>query len=449
MQFLNDTLTKAIFKIMNTLNRLFGFNPATMSLKKELLGGITTFLTMAYILAVQPSILSNAGMDPGAVFTATVLSSLVATIVMALYAKLPFALAPAMGLNAFFVYTIVLKMGYSWQFGLTAVFIEGVIFILLTIAGLRNKIVYAMPIQLRKAISPGIGLFFAFIGLQQAGIIVHSDATLVTLGDLHTTPVLVALFGIVISAVLMVRNVTGGLLIGILATTAIGIPLGVTDVQHVKTIVDTPPSLAPVFCKMDWQNIFTPDMAICVFTLLFIDMFDTLGTLIGVGNRTGFVEKDGTMHGMNRAFFADAVGTTFGAIVGTSTVSTYVESAAGVNVGGRSGLTAMTTAVCFILALFFAPLFLLIPSQATAPAMIMVGVFMMVGVRDIDFHDYAKAIPCFICIIMMSLCYSISDGILLGLITWVMVHAFSGKYRDLSIGSVILALLFIMKYMFL
>lgn len=430
----------------NQLQTLFRFDPATMSLKKEMVGGITTFLTMAYILAVQPALLSQSGMDAGAVFTATILSSIVATVIMGLYAKLPFALAPAMGLNAFFVYTIVLTMGYSWQFALTAVFIEGIIFVLLTLSGLRNKIVEAMPLQLRKAISPGIGLFITFIGLHNAGIITGSEATLVTLGNLHTPSVLLALFGILLSAVLLVRRITGALLIGILATTIIGIPMGLT---HLGGFVSAPPSLSPIFCKMEWSNICSMDMVICVFTLLFMDMFDTLGTLIGVGQRASMVEKNGYMHGLNKAFMADAIGTTFGALVGTSTVSTYVESAAGVNAGGRSGLTAIVVAACFVLAMFFSPLFLAIPSQATAPAMILVGVMMMGDIKDIDFQDFLTAIPCFLCIVLMPMTYSISNGILMGLICWVVLHLLSGQVKSMKASTLILAVLFVLKYIFL
>lgn len=430
----------------NQLQTLFRFDPATMSLKKEMVGGITTFLTMAYILAVQPALLNQSGMDAGAVFTATILSSIVATVIMGLYAKLPFALAPAMGLNAFFVYTIVLTMGYSWQFALTAVFIEGIIFVLLTLSGLRNKIVEAMPLQLRKAISPGIGLFITFIGLHNAGIITGSEATLVTLGNLHTPSVLLALFGILLSAVLLVRRITGALLIGILATTIIGIPMGLT---HLGGFVSAPPSLSPIFCKMEWSNICSMDMVICVFTLLFMDMFDTLGTLIGVGQRAGMVEKNGYMHGLNKAFMADAIGTTFGALVGTSTVSTYVESAAGVNAGGRSGLTAIVVAACFVLAMFFSPLFLAIPSQATAPAMILVGVMMMGDIKDIDFQDFLTAIPCFLCIVLMPMTYSISNGILMGLICWVVLHLLSGQVKSMKASTLILAVLFVLKYIFL
>lgn len=428
------------------LTKLFGFDPKSMTLKKEIMGGITTFLTMAYILAVNPSILGDAGMDPGAVFTASVVSAVIATLVMAIYAKLPFALAPGMGLNAFFAYTIVLTMGYTWQFALTAVFVEGLIFIALTLTGLRQKIVDCMPLLLRRSISPGIGLFIAFIGLKNAGIVSPSDATLVTLGNLHDPAVLLACFGILLSAVLLVRNVTGALLIGILVTTVVGIPLGVTNCT---SVVSAPPSLAPVFCQFEWQSILSVDMVICVLTFLFIDMFDTIGTLIGVSNRAGMVDEQGNIPRLKDAFMADAIGTTVGAVLGTSTVTTYVESASGVNVGGRSGLTSFTTAICFALALFLAPLFLAIPGQATAPALVLVGVMMMHDIRKVNFQDYISAIPCFICIAFMPLTYSISDGILMGLISWVLIHVCCGKYKDLNLGMIILAILFVLKYAFL
>lgn len=428
------------------LQKIFGFNPQTMTVKKEIIAGITTFLTMAYILAVNPSILADAGMDKGAVFTTTIISAIVGTAVMAIYAKLPYVLAPGMGLNAFFAYTIVLTMGYTWQFALTAVFLEGIIFILLTLTGLRQKIVDAIPLILRRAISPGIGLFIAFIGLGNAGIVSASDTTLVTLGNLHSPSVLLACFGILITAILMVRNVTGALLIGILITTIAGIPLGVTTIS---SIVDTPPSISPILLKFEWNNIWSIDMVVCIITFLFLDMFDTIGTLIGVSNRAGMVDENGHILNLNKAFMADAVGTTFGAMLGTSTVTTYVESASGVNAGGRSGLTAISSAACFALALFLAPLFLAIPTQATAPALFLVGVMMMHDIRKIDFSDYINAIPCFVCIVLMPLTYSISDGILLSIITYVLIRIFAGRWQELSVNMCIMALLFILKYAFL
>lgn len=414
-----------------------------MTVKREVIAGITTFLTMAYILAVNPSILSDAGMDKGAVFTATVISSVLATLVMAMYAKLPFALAPGMGLNAFFAYTVVLTMGYSWQFALTAVFIEGIIFILLTLTGLRQKIVDSMPLVLRRAISPGIGFFIAFIGLKNAGIVSASPATFVTMGNLHDPAVLLAAFGILLSAVLLIKKVTGALLIGILVTTVIGIPLGVT---HFSSVLDVPPSIAPVVMKFEWHNVLSFDMAICVLTFLFIDMFDTIGTLLGVSHRAGMVDEKGNIPHLTEAFMADAIGTAAGAMLGTSTVTTYVESASGVNAGGRSGLTSFTTAICFVLALFLAPLFLAIPAQATAPALVLVGVMMMTDVSKLHLGDFADAVPAFVCIALMPLTYSISDGILMGLITYVLLRIFAGRYRELKLGMIVLAVLFVLKY---
>ena len=428
------------------MQKLFGFVPSSMTVKREVIAGITTFLTMAYILAVNPSILSDAGMDKGAVFTATVISSVLATLIMAMYAKLPFALAPGMGLNAFFAYTVVLTMGYSWQFALTAVFIEGIIFILLTLTGLRQKIVDSMPLVLRRAISPGIGFFIAFIGLKNAGIVSASPATFVTMGNLHDPAVLLAAFGILLSAVLLIKKVTGALLIGILVTTVIGIPLGVT---HFTSVLDVPPSIAPVVMKFEWHNVLSFDMAICVLTFLFIDMFDTIGTLLGVSHRAGMVDEKGNIPHLTEAFMADAIGTAAGAMLGTSTVTTYVESASGVNAGGRSGLTSFTTAICFVLALFLAPLFLAIPAQATAPALVLVGVMMMTDVSKLHLGDFADAVPAFVCIALMPLTYSISDGILMGLITYVLLRIFAGRYRELKLGMIVLAVLFVLKYAFL
>jgi adenine/guanine/hypoxanthine permease len=425
------------------LTKLFGFDPAKMTVRKEIVAGITTFLTMAYILAVNPDILSAAGMDKGAVFTTTAVASAIATFVMAFHAKLPFALAPAMGLNAFFAFTVCLTMGYSWQFALTAVFIEGIIFILLTLTGLRNLIVESMPLCLRRAIAPGIGLFIAFIGLKSSGIIVSNESTFVSLGDLHTPAVLLAVFGIILTSVLLIRKVMGALLIGILVTAAIGIPLGVTNFTGV---FDMPPSIEPIVWKMDWSNVFSLDMAVCVFTFLFVDMFDTIGTIVGVSSRAGMVDKDGKIQNLSQAFMADAIGTTVGAALGTSTISTYVESAAGVNAGGRSGLTAFVVGVCLVLSLFFAPLFLAIPSQATASALFLVGVMMVADMGKIDFTKYAEAIPCFVTIIMMPLAYSIADGILLGVIAYVILYLLAGKVKELSISTVVLAVLFIARY---
>lgn len=422
--------------------RLLGFDPATMKVRTEILAGITTFLTMSYILAVNPAILSLTGMDKGAVFTATAVSSIIATLIMALWAKLPFALAPGMGLNAFFAFTVCLGMGNSWEFALTAVLIEGILFILLTLSNLREAIVNAIPMSLKNAIGAGIGLFIAFIGLQNAGIITSNDSTLVSLGNITSSSPLLALIGIVIVSVLLIRKVKGALLIGILVTTLIGIPMGVTNYRG---ILDWPPSVAPTFFKFDFSGIFTPQMGLTVFTLLFLDMFDTIGTLVGVSTRAGMM-KDGKIPNAKQAFMADAVGTTLGAMLGTSTVSTYVESSSGVAQGGRSGMTALTVAAGFIIALLFSPLFLSIPGAATCPVLVLVGLFMLSPIKDIDLDDYSESIPSFICIITIPMAYSISDGIVLGPISYVLINLLCGKRKKLTLPMYIMALLFTLKY---
>lgn len=424
------------------LQKLFGFDSSRHKVRTEVIAGITTFLTMAYILAVNPNILSETGMDKGALFTTTVLISAATTMLMALYAKLPFALAPGMGLNAFFAYSVCLIMGYSWQFALTAVFIEGLIFILLTVSNIREKIVYLIPDTLKNAISAGIGLYIAFIGLQNAGIIVNSDATLVSLGNLTSGSALLGLIGILLTSILLVRNVKGALLLGILLTTIIGIPLGVTQYNG---LLSTPPSIEPIFFKFEWDKIFTIDMLVIVFTFLFVDLFDTIGTLIGVCTKAGIM-KNGKIPRLKQAFFVDAIGTTAGAVMGTSTVTTFVESASGVNEGGRTGLTACITAICFLVSLFFAPFFLSIPGAATAPVLVLVGLMMITSVLKIDFSNYAEAIPAFICIVMMPLSYSISDGIVLGHISYVIINLICGNYRKVSVGMIVLALFFVLKF---
>ncbi|MBE6314849.1 MAG: NCS2 family permease [Bacteroidales bacterium] len=425
------------------LNKLFGLNPKETNVKTEVIAGLTTFLTMAYILAVNPNILSATGMDRGALFSTTVFISAAATILMGLYAKLPFALAPGMGLNAFFAYTICLIMGYSWQFALTAVFIEGLIFILLTVTNIREKIVDVIPEALKKSISVGIGIYIAFIGLSSAEIVVNNDATLVSIGDLTRGPALLCIIGIVVSSVLLIKKVPGALLIGIIVTTLIGIPFGVTQFNGV---ISVPPSVEPILCKFDWAKIFTPEMFVIVFTLLFVDLFDTIGTLIGVATRAGMI-KNGKIPRLKQAFMVDALATTSGAIMGTSTVTTYVESAAGVEQGGRSGLTAFVCGLCFLVSLFFAPLFLSIPSAATAPVLVLVGVMMMSSVVEINFREYSEAIPAFICFVMMPLCYSISDGIVLGMLSYVIINLCAGKYNKLSIGMYILSAFFLLKFL--
>lgn len=428
------------------LQRLFGFDPQTMTLKKEIIGGITTFFTMAYILAVNPSILSETGMDSGALFTSTALAAIIATLIMSLYAKLPFVLAPGMGLNAFFAYTIVLLMGYTWQFALTAVFLEGLLFILFTVTGLRQKLVDTVPSVMHHAISAGIGLFLAFLGLKSSGVIVDNPATLITLGDLTDPGVLLTVIGLIVTSLLLVKNISGAFLIGILLTALIGIALGVTTF---KGIVSLPPSIAPIFLQFQWSDILSVDMFVCVITLLFTDMFDTIGTVIGVSQRAGMVDEKGNVKNMNKAFMSDAIGTTLGSIVGSSTVTTFVESAAGITAGGRSGLTSFTAVICFALALFFSPLFIMIPPQATASVLVLVGLMMTAGISRIDFTNYRMAVPCFVCMIMMPFTNSIANGILLGFLTYVTIAIGCGKWKDLGIMSYIIALLSLVKFVFL
>lgn len=429
------------------LNKLFGFDSKKHNVRTEIVAGITTFLTMSYILAVNPSMFGLLeGMPAGAVFTTTALAAVIGTLAMALFAKLPFGLAPGMGLNAFFVFSVCMGMGYSWQFALTAVFIEGLIFILLTVTNIREAIVNAIPKNLRYAVGGGIGLFIAFIGMQNAGIIVKDDATIVALGDITSGTALLAMIGLVITGVLYALNVKGAMLIGILATTLIGIPMGITEF---KGVVSTPESIEPIFCKFEWNNIFTLDMLVVVFTFLFIDMFDTIGTLIGVSTKANMVDENGRIPNLKQAFMADAIATTAGAFLGTSTTTTYVESAAGVAQGGRTGLTAFSIACCFAIALFFSPLFLSVPAAATAPVLILVGMLMMEPVRNIDFDDATEAIPSFITLVMMPLAYSISAGILLGMIAYVVINVCCGKFKKITPTMYILAILFILKYIFI
>ena len=429
------------------LTKLFGFNPKETTVRTEVLAGITTFLTMSYILAVNPAMFSVLeGMPAGAAFTATALSAIIGTFVMAFWAKLPFGLAPGMGLNAFFVYTVCLGMGYPWQFALTAVFIEGLLFILLTVSKMREAIVNAIPLNLRYAIGGGIGLFIAFVGLQNAGVVVNSDATLVVLGDVTSGPALLALIGLVITGVLYAKNVPGAMLIGILVATLIGIPMGITEFRGVFS---SPHSIADIFCQFQWENIFTMDMLVVVFTMLFMDLFDTVGSLVGVCTKSGMMDKDGRIPRINEAFMADAVATTAGACLGTCTTTTYVESASGVAIGGRSGLTAFVVACCFVVSLFLSPLFLSIPSAATAPVLVIVGLFMLEPIRRIDFKDYTESIPAFVCILVIPLAYSISDGILLSIICYVLLNVCCGNFKKLTPTMYVLAVLFILKYLFI
>lgn len=429
------------------LKKLFGFDSEKMNIRTEILAGVTTFLTMSYILAVNPGMFSLLdGMSAGAVFTATALAAIVGTLAMALIGKLPFGLAPGMGLNAFFVYTVCMGMGYSWQFALTAVFIEGFIFILLTITNLREAIVNAIPASLKSAIGAGIGLFIAFIGLHNAGIIVSNESTLVSLGDITSGAPLLAIIGLLIAGWLTVKNVPGGLLIGILVTTIIGIPMGIT---YYTGVVSMPHSISDIFMQFEWSHILSVDMLVVVFTFLFIDMFDTIGTLVGVCAKANMVDAEGRIPRIRHAFMADSIATAVGACLGTSTTTTYVESASGVAQGGRSGLTAFVIACCFAVSLFFSPLFLAIPPAATAPVLVIVGLFMLSPIKDIELENYAESIPAFVTIIMMPMAYSISDGILIGMITYVILNMLCGNFKRITPTMYILAILFILKYMFL
>lgn len=440
-----------------TFEKLFGFDSKKHSVRTEIMAGITTFLTMAYILAVNPAIFSALpGMPSGSVFTATALAAIIGTLVMAFYAKKPFALAPGMGLNAFFVYTVCLGMGYPWQFALTAVLLEGIIFIILTVTKVRSLLLKAIPGTLGKAIGAGIGLFIAFIGMQNSGIIVHNDATLVGLGHITQGTALLAMIGLFITAGLVMAKVRGGILWGILATTLLGLvikdPSTGEAITKLSGIVSAPGSIEPIALQFQWSHVLSFDMLVVVFTFLFIDIFDTMGTIIGVhqgGDMVDQQSKRDDIPGIDKMFMADSIATVCGACLGTSTTTTYVESASGVGEGGRTGLTAFSTAVCFALALFFSPLFLAIPSAATAPALIIVGVMMMPAVKRIHWEDFCRAIPAFLTIIIIPLAYSISDGILIGVISYVICHAIAGKFKYISITMWILAILFICKYIFI
>ncbi|MGE0073915.1 MAG: NCS2 family permease [Sphaerochaetaceae bacterium] len=423
------------------MEKIFKLSAHKTTVRTELLAGATTFLTMAYILIVNPLILADAGMDFGAVFTATALSAAIATLVMAFLANLPFALAPGMGLNAFFAYTVVITMGYTWQQALAAVFIEGIIFILLTAFNIREAIVNSIPNNMKKAISVGIGLFIAFIGLQNAGIIVDG-ATLVELGDVTKGTALVAMIGLVITGILVAFKVRGALLLGIVATTIVGIPMGVTSWAGGSFM---PPSLAPTFLAFSFKDVFSVDMIVIVFTFLFVDMFDTVGTLIGCATKADILEKDGSIPKCKEALFADAIGTTVGAMLGTSTVTTYVESSAGVTEGGKTGLTSLTVAVLFLVSLFLSPLFISIPGAATAPTLILVGLFMISPVKDIDFEETTEALPAFLTILFMVTSYSIANGIMYGALSWILLKLFTGKAKQISPTMVIIAVLLLLK----
>ena len=459
------------------LEKFFQLSDNGTDVKTEVMAGITTFMTMAYILAVNPSIMAAAGMDQGAVFTATALASLIGTLLMAFLANYPFALAPGMGLNAYFAYTVVLGMGYSWQVALTAVFAEGIIFIILSLTNVREAIFNAIPQNLKAAVSVGIGLFIAFIGLQNAKIVIGGSTLLqlfsvenynlvngveASFQDVGIT-VLLAIIGIIITGILVIRNIKGNILWGILITWVLGIicqlaglyvpnpELGFYGLLPDFSAGLSVPSLEPIFGKLDFSNVFSLNFIVVIFAFLFVDMFDTIGTLIGVSSKANMLDEEGKLPHIKGALLADSVATTVGAVLGTSTTTTFVESASGVSEGGRTGLTAVTTAILFGLALFLSPIFLAIPSFATAPALVVVGFYMLTNVVNIDFDDMAEAIPCYICMIAMPFFYSISEGISMGVISYVALHLITGKSKEkkISILMYILAVLFILKYLFL
>ncbi len=459
------------------LEKFFQLSDNGTDVKTEVMAGITTFMTMAYILAVNPSIMAAAGMDQGAVFTATALASLIGTLLMAFLANYPFALAPGMGLNAYFAYTVVLGMGYSWQVALTAVFAEGIIFIILSLTNVREAIFNAIPQNLKAAVSVGIGLFIAFIGLQNAKIVIGGSTLLqlfsvenynlvngveASFQDVGIT-VLLAIIGIIITGILVIRNIKGNILWGILITWVFGIicqlaglyvpnpELGFYGLLPDFSVGLSVPSLEPIFGKLDFSNVFSLNFIVVIFAFLFVDMFDTIGTLIGVSSKANMLDEEGKLPHIKGALLADSVATTVGAVLGTSTTTTFVESASGVSEGGRTGLTAVTTAILFGLALFLSPIFLAIPSFATAPALVVVGFYMLTNVVNIDFNDMSEAIPCYICIIAMPFFYSISEGISMGVISYVALNLITGKVKEkkISILMYILAVLFILKYMFL
>ena len=429
---------------MDFLEKRFRLSEKKTDVKTELMAGFTTFMTMSYILAVNPQMLSQTGMDKGGVFTASVIASIIAMVCMAFLANLPFGLAPGMGLNAFFTFTVVKTLGYTWQFALTAVFLEGIVFLILSLFKVREMIFDAIPINLKKAVSCGIGLFIALVGLVNSGIILQGEGTVLQLGNLLSRESVVFIVGLFIIALLLAREIKGALMYGILASTILALFLGVSKYQGGSPIT-LPPSLAPVAFKIQFDKIFTFDMFTVVFTFLFVDIFDTVGTLVGVSAKAGMLDEQGKLKEASPALLADAIGTTMGALLGTSTVTTFVESASGVAEGGRTGLTALSTAFFFFLSLFLFPVFGMIPAQATGPALVIVGLFMLSSIKEIDFYDYSEAIPAFITIIAMPFCYSIAEGISFGMISYVLIKLLAGKRKDISILMYILAIVFVLR----
>lgn len=429
------------------LQKMLGFDAKTMKVRTEVVAGCTTFLTMCYILAVNPTVLSTTGMDKGALFTATAIASAIATLLLAFMAKLPFAQAPSMGLNAFFAFTLCQAMGYNWEQALAIMLIEGVIFLLITFINVREMILDAIPTNLRHAISVGIGMFIAFIGLKNAEIIVPNDATFVSLGKFTPTAIL-GTFGIVLSGVLMVRKVKGALFFSIIITTLVGIPLGVTEIPSNWFPVSMPQDISPVFCKFDFNGMFSLKTAMVVVSLLLVNIFDTVGTLVGLAYKTHIVREDGSIPHIKEAMMSDAIGTTCGAFLGSSTLTTYVESASGIAEGGRSGLTSFTVGALFLISLFLAPIFMLIPGCATSGALVLVGVLMLDSVKLLDLKDVSDAFPAFITMITMVLCYSIADGICLGILSYVILKLCTQQYKALNPTLIILAIIFILNFIF-
>ncbi len=430
------------------LEKIFKLSEHGTTVKRELIAGTTTFMTMAYILVVNPLILGDAGMDKGAVFMASALAAAIATFIMAFLANYPFVLAPGMGLNAFFTYGVVLGMGYTWQFALTAVFIEGLIFILLTFLNVREKIINAIPPVLKNAVSAGIGLFIAFIGLANVKL-VEAGGAILALGNLKNPLILLTLFGLILTSVLLARNVKGAFLIGMIITSIAGMVVGIVALP--TKLVDTPPSLAPIFMAfkhVPQSQIFSFDMVIVVFTFLFVDLFDTIGCLVGLASKADMLDEEGKLPKAKQALFADAIGTTAGAMLGTSTVTTFVESASGIAEGGKTGLTAFTAGMLFLISTLFAPIFTAIPSQATAPVLILVGVMMASSILKVNFDDFTESIPAFLTIIMMPLAYSIAEGLVFGIVSYAGIKLLTGKGKTVEPSLYILAILFIAKYAF-
>ena len=426
---------------------LLGFDPNRHNWKTEVLAGITSFLTMSYILAVNPSMFGILeGMPQGAVFTTTALVALISTLLVAFVARMPFGIAPGMGPNAFFVFTVCISMKYSWQFAVTAILIEGFILLVLTLTKLREAIVDIIPNTIKKSLTIGIGLFIAFVGLQNAGIIIKNDSTLVTFGSITQGSGLLTIIGLIITALFVVKNIKGGMLWAILITTIIGIPMGLTKYQG---LISLPHSPAPIFCQFEFDKVLTIDMLVIVLSFLCIDLFSLTGSAIGVCMKGGFADKDGRIAGINRLFIADSLGTISSSLLGTSAACTFIESSTGAVQGGRTGLTALATALCFGVALILSPIFLAIPAAATAPILIILGLMMFKSVTELDLEDMSEAIPGFITIILMPLAYSIADGILIGIISYVVINTICGNFKKLSPGMYILALLFILKYIFL